>query len=183
MPSIAAHMVCAKLVGEELKITSPEFIQGNILPDIIESEDSHRKIKGKYYYIPNIDYFTKKLDLTNDLEIGYLTHLLLDKYYLENYIYDIVNGLDAFISGIIYKDYDIISYKLVKRFNLDINYLNKVLSKFSIQINEKKLENNLRCLNNCDVNAKEYYLDIDDFSKFLIETSKLIVENLKRVIK
>ena len=30
MPSIAAHMVCAKIVGEKLEIDDDDFILGNI---------------------------------------------------------------------------------------------------------------------------------------------------------
>ena len=35
MPGIASHMVVAKLVGEKLKLNSDDFIQGNIMPDIL----------------------------------------------------------------------------------------------------------------------------------------------------
>ena len=57
MPSLAAHMVCAKLVSESLNIKDEEFIKGNLLPDIIDIENSHKKVKGKFYCIPDIEYF------------------------------------------------------------------------------------------------------------------------------
>ena len=43
MPSIAAHMICAKLVADKLEINDPEFIKGNLLPDIIDIKNSHKK--------------------------------------------------------------------------------------------------------------------------------------------
>ena len=101
MPSIAAHMICAKLVAHELKIIYPDFMKGNLLPNIINIKNSHRKIKGKYYYIPDINYFINILDFCDNLHLGYLVHLLLDTYFLEDYIYDVVCGQDVFLSGVI----------------------------------------------------------------------------------
>ena len=107
MPNISAHMVIAKLVSEKLNITSDDYIRGNLLPDIIDKEDSHHKIQSKMYLIPNIDYFIKELDLTKDINIGYLTHLMLDKYYLIYLENKYPNNI-VFDNGI-YIDYDYIN--------------------------------------------------------------------------
>lgn len=181
MPSIAAHMICAKLVANELKIDDPEFIKGNLLPDIIDKKNSHKKIKGKYYYIPDIDYFINTLGLKDNLSLGYLSHLLLDKYFLENYIYDIVHGEEVFLDRTIYKEYDIINYRLLKMFKTNINYLNSILKNFNVSVDENKYNTNIRSLNNIDTSNNLRYLNIDDFSRFLIETSKLIAKYLKEV--
>lgn len=85
MPSIASHFVVAKLVSSYLGIKSDDFYKGNILPDIIDIEDSHFKIRS-YYEIPKLEYFYNNLNLNNDLERGYLCHLLLDKDFLEKYV-------------------------------------------------------------------------------------------------
>jgi len=183
MPSIAAHMVCAKLVANELKINDPEFIKGNLLPDIIDTKNSHKKIKGKYYYIPDIDYFINTLNLRESLCLGYLSHLLLDKYYLENYIYDVVRGEEVFLSRIMYKEYDIINHKLLTTFNINIDYLNSILKNFKAPVDSQKYNSNIRSLNNVDTSNNLSYLNVEDFSKFLIETSKLIAEHLKGVEK
>lgn len=183
MPSIAAHMVCAKLVADELKINDIEFIKGNLLPDIINIKNSHNKIKGKYYYIPDIDYFTNTLNLNETLWLGYLSHLLLDKYFLENYIYDIVNGEEVFLSRIMYKEYDIINYGLLEMFNINVDYLNNILKDFSVPIDDEKYNINIKSLNNTDTSNNLTYLNIGSFSKFLIKTSKLIAKYLKGVKK
>lgn len=175
-------MICAKLVSNQLKINDPEFIKGNLLPDIIDN-NSHKKIKGKYYYIPDIEYFINTLDLTDNLYLGYLSHLLLDKYFLENYIYNVVHGEEVFFSRIMYKEYDIINYEILRRFNINIDYLNSILKDFNIPINEKKYNTNIRSLNNTDTSNNPSYLKIDSFSKFLIETSNIIATYLKEVKK
>lgn len=183
MPSIAAHMICAKLVSNKLNINDSDFIKGNLLPDIIDIKDSHHKIVGKHYYIPNIDYFIKTLDLNDNLYLGYLTHLLLDKYFLEDYIYDQVNGEEVFLNRIMYKEYDIINYELLNRFDIDVDYLNKILINYQVPINEKKYNSNIQCLNLKELNGNLKYLNVDSFSKFLIEASNNIVKYLKEVKK
>lgn len=181
MPSIAAHMICAKLVAEKLNINDPEFIKGNLLPDIVDIENSHRKIKGKYYYIPNIDLIEKNIDLSDNLQLGYLTHLLLDKYFLEDYIYEQVEGKEVFLSRIMYKEYDIINYRLIEKFNIDKNYLNTILKDYKVPINTKKYETNIKCLNIVDTKSKLKYLSVDSFSNFLIKSSSDISKYLKEV--
>lgn len=181
MPSIAAHMICAKLVAEKLNINDSEFIKGNLLPDIVDIENSHRKIKGKHYYIPNIALIEKNIDLNDNLHLGYLTHLLLDKYFLEDYIYEVVEGKEVFLSRIMYKEYDIINYRLIKKFNIDKNYLNNILRDYKVPINIEKLENNIKNLNIIDTESKLKYLSVDSFSEFLIKASADIAKYLKEV--
>ena len=183
MPSIAAHMVCAKLVSEKLDINDSEFIKGNLLPDIIDIKDSHSKILGKHYYIPNIDYFVKTLDLNDNLYLGYLTHLLLDKYFLEDYIYNEVKGEEIFLNRTMYKEYDIINYRLLNKFAIDVNYLNNILVNYNVPINKEKYNKNIRSLNLGSTNETLKYLNIDSFSNFLVETANNIVKYLEEVKK
>lgn len=183
MPSIAAHMVCAKLVANKLNITDTEFIKGNLLPDIIDEQNSHHKIVGKHYYIPDINYFLEILDLNNNLYLGYLVHLLLDKYFLEDYIYEEVKGDEVFLSGIMYKEYDIINYELIEKFEIDIDYLNNILIDFSVPINETKYQKNIQCLNTNDSLENLTYLSLDSFAKFLNDTSIRIVNYIEEVKK
>lgn len=183
MPSIAAHMVCAKLVSEKLNINDSEFIKGNLLPDIIDIKDSHNKIFGKHYYIPDIDYFVKTLDLNNNLYLGYLTHLLLDKYFLEEYIYNEVKGEEVFLNRSIYKEYDIINYRLLNKFAIDVNYLNNVLVNYNVPINKDKYNKNIRSLNLGSVDETLKYLNVDSFSNFLVETANNIGKYLDELKK
>lgn len=183
MPSVAAHMICAKLVSEKLKINDKEFIKGNLLPDILDmpAEKSHLKIKGKYYEIPDIQKFINKVNLKNNLALGYLSHLLLDKYFLEDYIYDVVKGKEIFLNGKIYEEYDIINYKLLKKFDIDVKYLNEILRNFYVSIDNKKYEENIKSLNNGYCDKKLKYLNVEKFSKFLIDTSNKIADYIREV--
>ncbi len=181
MPSIASHMVVAKLVAEKLGFKSTEFVKGNLLPDIIEMKDSHHKIKGKYYLIPDLDYFKNTLDLTNALYLGYYTHLLLDKYFLEEFIPNNISNLNIFIDGTIYQEYSNINYMLVKKYHLDVKYLLAVLSDFSVAINQEKLISNLNCLAKTKI-EKTTYLQFDEFSDFLDNVAELISEEVKEYV-
>ena len=177
MPSICAHMVIAKEVGKRLNINSDDFIRGNLLPDIIDIEENHHKVKSGNYIVPNIDYFLNTLDLSKDLYIGYLTHLLLDKHYLEDYLSYLFPNTNVFLGDTIYKDYDYLNYSLVNRFELDIDKLENILSQYDCKILEEKLKYNIECLKQRKKGITKY-LNIDSFSKFLLEISDTISKEL-----
>ncbi len=101
MPNISAHMIVAKEVGKKLNLTSDDYLRGNLLPDILNSNDSHHKIQSKIYLIPDINYFLNTLDLSKDINIGYLIHLLLDKHYLDDYLSNMYST-NIFLDGLIY---------------------------------------------------------------------------------
>ena len=177
MPSISSHMIVAKAVAKRLNINSDDFIRGNLLPDIIDLEDSHHKIEKGVYMVPNIEYFIKKLDLTKDLHLGYLTHLLLDKHYLEEYLSNLYSNKNVFLDGVIYKDYDYLNHLLVKSFKLDTKSIERVLLKYDCNIVEEKLKYNINCLNQ-NISGKTYYINGKSFSDFLRKVSKIISEEL-----
>lgn len=178
MPSIAAHMVVAKLVSENLNIDDSDFIKGNLLPDIISKENSHHRIKGKYFLVPDLDYFKDNLDLNNSLYLGYYAHLLLDKYFLEEFVPQNIANLDVFRNEIIYNKYSIINYQLVKEFDLNVEYLKRILTDFNVDICKDKLDYNLYCLSIID-NGKTKYLNFQDFAKFLRDISQGISKELE----
>lgn len=178
MPCIAGHMVIAKLVGEKLNINNPDFIKGNLLPDIILNQDSHHQKKGTYYYVPSLEYFKNELDLTNKLQLGYYVHLLLDYYFLEDFVLNNITDLGVFANREIYKEYSMINYPLVKRFNLDVESLKMILSNFSEEIDEEKLANNLEFLS-LSITEETKYLNLDSFANFLEKISISISEEIE----
>jgi len=184
MPSIAAHMVMAKLISDKLNINDDEFIKGNLYPDVILDSDSHHKIKGKYYLIPDINYFNKKYDFNNPFQLGCYTHLLLDKHFLEEYIPEKIKRLDVFDNDIIYQEYDYINANLVKNFSLDVKKYSKILKSLEElpNINIEKLERNIDYFNN-DKSKETEYLKADEFSNFLNEISDVISEEIKNACK
>ena len=179
MPNMSGHMAIAKRVSEALKINDKDFFIGNLLPDLYNDKSkSHYKIQGKKYLIPDIDLYIKEHDLNNKLNLGYLCHLLLDKYYLEEYLMDIEENV--FQNKQLYKDYDILNKDIVEYFKIDAKYLTDILSKIDIEgIDKSKLELNLRCLR-IKEDGTTYYLPKDKFINFLDEVSKIIVKEVKQ---
>ena len=178
MPSVSAHMVVAYEVGKKLNLTSDDYLRGNLLPDILDKKVSHYRIKGNIYKIPNIKYFLENFDMNNDLNIGYLVHLLLDKYYVGNYLEKYYFNEDVFINNMIYDDYDYINNKLINEFNLNIEELERILSKkYNMDIINENLEYNLKCLKNKRVGIPKY-LEFNNFKKFLLDISNTIYEDI-----
>lgn len=178
MPSIAAHMAVAKLVDEKLNINDVDFIKGNILPDIISIENSHHKIKGKCFLVPDIEYFRSNLDFNSKLYLGYYVHLLLDKYFLEEFVPKNISNLNVFKDKVMYTEYSLINYQLVSEFGLEIEFLREILSDFSVPVHKDKLAYILQCLESSEI-GPTIYLDYFTFSEFLYYISQVISEEVK----
>ena len=112
---------------------------------------------------------------------GWYDYHNFEKWY-DSHKYDF-NGEEVFLSRIMYKEYDIINYRLLRTFDINVEYLNNILKDFNVPIDENKYNINIRSLNNIDTSNKLTYLNVDNFSNFLIETSKLIAKYLKEVKK
>ena len=179
MPSIAAHMVMAKLVGEKLNINCPEFIRGNLLPDVTLEEDSHHKIQGKIFKIPDADYFKDSLDLQDQSNLGYYVHLLLDKYFLEDFVPNNISNLEVFRQRIMYREYDIVNYHLVRVFELDIPYLKSVLTSYEVPVKRNKLNANLDFLSR-KATGETTYLNAQTFEQFLQNVAPVIIEEVEK---
>lgn len=171
-------MAVAKLVSENLKIKDIAFIKGNILPDILLEEDGHYKKQGKYYLIPDTDYYKNNFDLSNPFYLGYYVHLLLDRYFLEEFVPKNISNLDVFADKTMYNDYSLINYQLVKKFKLDVDYLKENLKDFLVAIDKNKLDYNLECLSNTIIGETKY-LKFQEFSNFLYDIAQIISKEIK----
>ena len=180
MPNMSSHMAIAKKVSEILDFNSDDFYIGNLLPDLYtDKTKSHYKIEGKKYLIPNIEYVKKTMDLKSMKNLGYLSHLLLDKYYLEDFLIEIKE--DVFKGDTLYNDYDILNKDIVEYFSLDVENLTKILFNINDDISNDKLKYNLMCLTK-NIKGKTAYLDKEKFIIFLDETSYKIASELKEYI-
>ena len=106
----------------------------------------------------------------------------MDKYFLEDYVNNISRGKDLFSTKEIYQDYDYINNSLIKKFNLDVNTLKNILKNYKLPIDQKKYEKNINCLEIVDDPSKAKYLKCEDFSKFLVEVSKRISDDLRIIV-
>lgn len=181
MPSIAAHMTIAKLLSEKLDIEEEDFYRGNLLPDVISAtrEASHFKVQGEHFLVPDLEDAKRNLTLTESMYLGYYTHLLLDKYFLEEFVPIYIRRFDLFKTKEMYSDYDEINGFIVTSFGLDVETITKILSEnYGCDIDKEKLEKNISCLNN-EKNGEGIYLKKEQFRYFLEEVSDKIYDDVK----
>ena len=181
MPSMSAHMAIACRLCNLFDVNKEEFIKGNLLPDLYDDkEKSHFKIKGKLFMVPNINEAINNLNINNSMDLGYLSHLLLDKYYFDEYL--IKYDSTIFNNNNLYYDYDVLNIEIIKYFNLDINYLKQILKEFPKDINNEKLLKNIECLD-LNISGNTKIIDKEEFLCFLENVSKRIIDNLRNLNK
>lgn len=182
MPGIVAHMSVAKLVGEKIGKNTPEFYQGNLLPDVIAGDKmhTHYKIQGKVFHIPDTDYYRQNHDLTKDINLGYYIHLLLDKYFMEEFIPTITKDRDVFQKGIIYEDYDNSNESLIQKYHLDVETIISFF-KFSedLDIDSKRLNKNIECFHTTGNNPTKVFT-IEEFENFIEKSSNRIIQEIRQ---
>lgn len=91
MPSHKIHISVAQKVNELLNLDIDDISLGSVLPDLALVEHhgiSHFQYKDEYpYNLANAEEFIKynKKYINNAISIGYIIHLLTDRYYNEKY--------------------------------------------------------------------------------------------------
>ena len=182
MPSAAAHLGGANYINKKLQLNSDDFMIGALLPDLykIDKKESHYKIDGSDYLIPDLDYYKKHNDLSDMKNLGYYYHLYLDYYFDEHYLKTITTRKDVFSSGDMYKDYDILSKKVVDYFGLDVDHVNDIFSKYKDDmVDNEKVDLNMRCLS-CDKSGDLIILDEKGFIKFIKDTADKFIEDIQK---
>ena len=146
MPSHNIHLAVSKKINRILNMDSDSFMLGNVLPDIICKDHVRTHFcpnKPGIAGITKPDVFYKKYKdtLNNPTMLGYLVHLLTDKFYNEyvfkNYFLYDENGEDK---GLIFNGKEMyLEPKEIKKFKhqelntygawlLDHNYVSKFKS-------------------------------------------------------
>ena len=191
MPSWGVHLKIASIVAEKIEIKNKnQFIIGNVLPDINNGyvvTDIHKIIDHKITHFSgrkdykNYETFYEKYNgyLKNPYILGYLTHILSDRYfnniaYSEKTIFDD----DAEIVGLILnsgreikcnseevrktkiKDFSIFANYIYKNYDLPkIKYDDGILLASNIieeiDVNEQDAENVIQYLNSKIENRKD----------------------------
>lgn len=138
MASAIIHLCVAKEVNKYLKMNENELFLGAIAPDISKQigetkEISHFLDHTNEDDIPNIDRFLQKYrsELNKPFEMGYLIHLLTDKYWFRDYVYDYIERYTkdnnkkkityTAIRDIIYNDYTNLNISLIDKYNLSLD--------------------------------------------------------------
>ena len=177
MPSHKIHLKVAEKVNDILKLDLDSVMLGSVLPDLTETnhmvshfQNEKKGIEGTANPDLFIENFCKKLD--NPIVIGYLIHILTDKYFNEFmfdnfYIFDENNkpiglkikGKNKYLKGNIIKNIKHQEFDKYDKYLLN----NKKISKF----------NNYECVNKIDI------LDNFEFNK---EKLKKYIDQLNKDI-
>ncbi len=138
MASTVMHLCVAKKVNEKLKMNEKELFLGSIAPDLSKQVGEEKKkshfLKGKGENSEvNIKAFLDlyKSELNKPFEMGYFIHLLTDKYWFLDYVYDFIDNYAekelgkkvtyTELKDLIYKDYSNINTELIDHYNISLD--------------------------------------------------------------
>lgn len=99
MPSHKIHLSIAQELNKKLKLDNASVMLGSVLPDLTVEHNhglSHFQFEDVYpKNLANADEFIKKYpNMKDDISIGYIIHLLTDKYYNDIYYHTNVKGIE-----------------------------------------------------------------------------------------
>lgn len=205
MASSLIHMCVVKVINEKIKRDSAKLLIGSIAPDISKEVGLSRNIshfQDEEDGVPSLESFLEKYrnNLNDDFVLGYYIHLYTDyiwfKTFLPNFAYDnVIYKLDGTVekmdstklSKYIYNDYTNLNIKLIDEYNMDLSiFFNEVpiLNNIIKEIPMDKIDVIVNKAGIIIENAKEsksYLFDIKEINKFIVFSSKVILENLKEL--
>ena len=167
MPSHKIHIKIAQDLNKELKLNNDLIMLGSVLPDLTITKDhglSHFQYIDEYpYNLANADEFIKKYpNMKDDVSIGYIIHLLTDRFYndwyYKNYKLKGINTTKEFKHNLFesydkyilkhfkldkFRDFSIIE-KIPKYKDLEfyINYLKEYINKYNYEIDTNFIDEN-----------------------------------------
>ncbi len=201
MASAIIHLCVAKEVNKYLNMDENELLLGSIAPDISKQIGQTKEISHFLDYsneddIPNIDRFLAKYksELNKPFEMGYLIHLLTDKYWFRDYVYQYIerytknsvkkNITYTAIRDVIYNDYTNINIDLIDKYMLPlkifynefkcpqsiiteipVDKLDILIEKMGLIIEESKQE-------------KTFMFDTTDIEIFITNTVRYIIKDI-----
>lgn len=206
MSSIMIHLAIAKKVKEHFDIRKEkDYYLGAIAPDISrqigESKEKSHFLINTIDNIPNITLFIKRYPTFkyNSFNLGYYTHLMTDKLWIEKFIPNLIqdntikllNGSilstnPEEIENMLYSDYTNINRQIIDEYEMDLSIFYEEFIPPTTQLNEIPIDQLDILLNKMGIiieNSKEeksYTLDFEAVKAFIENSSKEIIEELKR---
>ena len=206
MSSIMIHLAIAKKVKEHFDIRKEkDYYLGAIAPDISrqigESKEKSHFLINTTDNIPNITLFIKRYPTFkyNSFNLGYYTHLITDKLWIEKFIPTLIqdntikllNGSilstnPEEIENMLYSDYTNINRQIIDEYEMDLSIFYEEFIPPTTQLNEIPIDQLDILLNKMGIiieNSKEeksYTLDFEAVKAFIDNSSKEIIEELKR---
>ena len=202
MASAIIHLCIAKEVNKYLKMNEYDLLLGSIAPDISKQigetkEISHFLDHSNEDDIPNIDRFLAKYrnDLHNPFTMGYLIHLLTDKYWFRDYVYQFIERFTrenvkkkvtyTAIRDLIYNDYTNINTDLIDKYMLPLDIFSEEFREPKTAIREipvDKLDILLDQMGLIIEEAKKdknFVFDINDIEVFIENSIKYIIKDIQ----
>ena len=208
MASSLIHIVIAKKIKEQLNIkieNEKDYYLGSIAPDISKQigkskMESHFLINTKDD-IPNINIFIKRYPAFkyNSFNLGYFTHLYVDKLWFEEFMPNItdyhnirlldgtiLNTTSEEITQLIYSDYTNLNIKLIEDYDLDLSlfYEPFIVPKTNLkEIPINKLDiliNKMGILIENSNEKKSYTFDMYEIDKFITNATNIILKELTK---
>ena len=206
MASAIIHLAVAKKVKEKFLVENEkDYFLGAIAPDIAKqigrSKDESHFLINTREDVPNIEIFIKRYPYFkyNSFDLGYFTHLYVDKLWFENFMPSLsVNNSIKLLDGtiiqaseeemrnMIYSDYTNLNISIIEKYDLDLSlfYEEFVVPKTSIkEIPVENLDiliNKMGILIENSKQEKTYTLDLTSIENFINETADRNLELLKR---
>ena len=202
MASAVIHLCVAKEVNKYLKMDENMILLGSIAPDISKQigetkEISHFLDHTNEDDIPNIDRFLSKYksELNKPFEVGYFIHLLTDKYWFRDYIYNYIERFTknatkkkityTAIRDVIYNDYTNINIDLIDKYNLPLDIFQNEIEYPNSKIKEIPIDKlpiivekmGLIIANSTE--EKTFMFDTKDIEVFITNTVKYIIKDLQ----
>lgn len=193
MPSHKIHIKIAQDLNKHLKLDNDSIMLGSVLPDLTITKNhglSHFQYIDEYpYNLANAFEFIKKYpNMKDDISIGYIIHLLTDRFYndwyYKNYELKGINTTKEFKHDLFesYDKYILKHFKLNKFSNIDIvnniansedlsfdiNYLKDYIIKFNNEIDYNSIDETYT-IDNLEILDKLYNECIKYILKFLNE--------------
>lgn len=202
MASAIIHICVAKEVNKYLKMNEKLIFLGSIAPDI-SKQVGETKFKSHFLdgltedSIPNIERFVEKYrsELKNPFEMGYLIHLLTDKYWFRDYVYKYIDRYsqkeeqkDLTYTGIkhlIYNDYTNLNIDLIDEYNISLDLFSNEFEYPKSKITEIPMDKIGVIVEKMGLivieskRGKKIVFDITDINKFIKEATSQIIEDIK----
>ena len=207
MASSVIHIAVANEVNKVINVNRNLLLIGAIAPDPAklcgETKSKSHFLDSEETDIPNLNKFIAKYKdkMDNSYVIGYYIHLYTDYLWFKYFISEIIddNNNVLRIDGInekitddikelyVYSDYSSLSAKVLDMYNLDLKVFYNELPEIDTVIDEVSREGLSLLVEQGSVlieNSREedlYLFDIDNISKFVDFSVKLIISSIKEL--
>ena len=182
MPAGGIHLCVAKKVATLLNIDiSMNYLVGSIAPDSWRNSNSTKlgthflEEEGSLDY--NYDYFYSKYKdyLSNDFVLGYLVHLITDRYWR-------VNNFITTTKPKIYEEEIKACSNIISRYNIQRLYLPSDLDNVVEELETSGIEKTINYLNGVNyLEDKNSVYDVNEILMRIKETAEFVSSELDRL--